>query len=93
MQAQFIDHGDVLFHDDLWLYGSGTAGELNHALGTTFERTTCQIFQIFMPIAHGAQQHRQIHTGDQFGTLAEHQALRHIGGRGAHDIGQHQGLQ
>src|SRR3990167_3962822 len=53
-------------------------GHLHHSLGAPHHGALDQGVQRLGPVAHGAQQHRQVHAGHQPGLTAFHQSLRNV---------------
>ena len=49
-----------------------------------------QCIQTFMAVTHAAQQHGQVHAGQQTGVHTVGQFLRDVAGRGAKHIGEQQ---
>jgi len=63
---------------------------LHDALCATGERARSQCVERLFAVTHGAIQHGQIHTCDEFCVLSCNQFLCHISGCSPKNIGQHQ---
>jgi hypothetical protein len=66
---------------------------LHHARGAAGNRALYLGFERLVAVGHGAQQHGQIDARHQPRMGAVHQLLRHVAGRGAEHVGQHQHLR
>jgi hypothetical protein len=91
VQAQLIADGrGRLDHGCVGLVLRRGDGHLHHALRAADHGAGHQRVERLVAVAHAAQQHRQVHAGDQARLHAVDQLLGHVAGRGAEDVGQHQ---